>query len=72
MSTSEKMIVSHLFNNEKISVKEASEVLKKGVGYSRKVLKEMLRKKIIQWHGTSTKDPTQYYSLNRVKQSKIE
>ena len=72
LSTSEKMIVSHLFNNEKISVKEASEVLKKGVGYSRKVLKEMLRKKIIQWHGTSTKDPTQYYSLNRVKQSKIE
>lgn len=30
LSTSEKMIVSHLFNNEKISVKEASEVLKKG------------------------------------------
>lgn len=29
LSTSEKMIVSHLFNNEKISVKEASEVLKK-------------------------------------------
>lgn len=63
LNESELAVIIYLYNNKKINSTQVAETLSKGKTYSRKVLKEMLEKNLIEWHGSSSSDPTQYYSL---------
>lgn len=69
LSNIELRIIVHLYNEDTITVADASEILEKSKSYARGVLREMLSKELIEWHGSSHRDPTQYYSLpkRRVK-----
>ena len=60
----EKIVVRFLYNAGNINVAKAAELLGKSLPYTRKLLKGMTEKKILSWHGSGTKDPTQYYTLN--------
>ncbi|MFC6347311.1 ATP-binding protein [Vagococcus carniphilus] len=63
----ELRIIVHLYNEGKITVADASEVLEKGKTYARSILRDMRDKELIEWHGSSDRDPTQYYSLPKSK-----
>lgn len=59
----EKNIIATLFNRDKLTVKEAAVIIDKSTLYTGKILKSMREKGLVQWHGTNTYDPTQYYTL---------
>ncbi|PTQ84183.1 ATP-dependent DNA helicase RecG [Trichococcus patagoniensis] len=66
LDRAETTVVAYLYNNETITVKETAELLGKSTGYSRILLRKLLEKKLVVWHGTTPKDPTQYYSLENI------
>lgn len=63
LSTYEKIILSSAFNSKKLTTKEASEILNKSVNYTRNKLNGLVEKGFLEWHGSSKKDPTQYYTI---------
>lgn len=61
----EKKILHYMYNSgEKITTKLATEITGKGSTFCRKLLKNLEEKKLLEWHGTSINDRTQYYILN--------
>ena len=62
----DEMIILHFMYNsgEKITTKKATELIEKGSTFCRKLLKNLESKGILEWHGTSVNDRTQYYTLN--------
>lgn len=61
----EKKILHYMYNSgEKITTKLATELTGKGSTFCRKLLKNLEEKKLLEWHGTSINDRTQYYILN--------
>lgn len=50
--------------NEKITSKIASSLTGKSSKTCITILKLLVDKDILKWHGNSNRDPTQYYSLN--------
>lgn len=59
----EIMIIQYLLMKSRITLKEAKEIIKKGETVSRKLLRELENKNILEWCGSSKNDPTQYYIL---------
>ncbi len=56
-------IIQYLLVNDKISNKQTKELLEKADTFSRKQLKSLEAKGLIEWHGSHKTDPTQYYCL---------
>ena len=65
LSKLEKEIVHYSFIKKKVTVKEISKILNKSSVYTGKFLKKLSNLNILEWHGTSKKDPTQYYTLKK-------
>ena len=60
----ERKIIQYLVINQKITLRVTSNLLNKNDSVSRKQLKSLEYKNLIQWHGSSKNDPTQYYSIS--------
>lgn len=59
----ELKIMQFLIVNETITVKKTKELLEKGDTFSRKQLKTLEGKGLINWQGSSAQDPTQFYYI---------
>lgn len=59
----EKIIIQLAFNNETLTVKQASFYTQKSLVTTRNIMKTLVKRNILKWHGTSNNDPTQYYTL---------
>lgn len=65
LNTDEKMILHYMYNSgEQITTKIATGLVDKGSTFCRKLLKNLEAKGLLEWHGTSVNDRTQYYTLN--------
>ena len=64
LSQDEKTIIHFMYNSgQKITTKMATELIGKGSTFCRKLLKKLADKDLLEWHGTSQNDRTQYYTL---------
>ena len=59
----EKEIMKFSFMNKKITVSDLSKNINKTTVTTRMYLKKLVKLGLLEWHGTSPKDPTQFYSL---------
>ncbi|EFA90765.1 ATP-binding protein [Peptoniphilus lacrimalis] len=65
LTISEKRILYYMYNSGiNLTTKDASQYLGKGITYCKKILKELEKKKLIKWYGSSVHDRTQYYKIN--------
>lgn len=65
LTEDEKRILQYMFNTgAHINTKISTGIIDKSTSYCYKLLKKLEDKKILLWHGTSTRDKTQYYTLN--------
>lgn len=64
LTDQEILIVQYLMSHESITVKIAKDILDKSTSTTRGRLKALENKDILKWHGSNSKDPTQYYTLN--------
>lgn len=64
LSNHEKSALEYLYNKDKITSKELSELINKSSTYSRKILRNLEEKNIITRVSTSKNDPMQYFILN--------
>lgn len=65
LTISEKRILYYMYNSGiNLITKDASQYLGKGITYCKKILKELEKKKLIKWYGSSIHDKTQYYKIN--------
>ena len=67
LNSIEKEIIKFSFMNKQVTVADLSKNINRGVLTVRKYLKKLLKLGILEWHGTSPKDPTQFYSLKNKK-----
>ena len=59
LSQDEKTIIYFMYNSgQKITIKKATELIEKGSTF-----KNLADKDLLEWHGTSQNDRTQYYTL---------
>lgn len=64
LSQDEKTVIHFMYNSgQKITTKMATELIEKGSTFCRKLLKNLADKDLLEWHGTSQNDRTQYYTL---------
>lgn len=54
----------YVYGKGRVTAKELAEHLGRSVRISRPVLKGLVEKEILTWHGNSLNDPAQYYSLH--------
>lgn len=59
----EKNLLRYMYTNNKVTVKLGTEVIKKGTNTTRNILKGLVQKNFVEWHGLSLNDPKQYYTL---------
>lgn len=59
--------LQYVYGRGRVTAKELAEHLGRSVKVSRPALKSLVDKKILDWHGNSTHDPSQYYDLHRAK-----
>ena len=60
----EKTLIYYMFNSGKhITTKLATEVIGKSSTHCRNLLRDLSKKGLIEWHGNSVHDKTQYYNL---------
>ena len=59
----EKEVIHFAYINKKITVSFISKRINKGNVTSAKILKKLVDNGILEWHGTNSKDPRQYYCL---------
>lgn len=57
--------VQYVYGRGRITVKELSDHLGRSVKISRPTLRALADKGILEWHGSSPKDPSQYYSFRK-------
>ena len=61
----EKMILHYMYNSGDImTTKKATEIIDKGSTFCRNLLKKLEKLELLEWHGSSINDRTQYYTLN--------
>jgi len=61
----EKEIIKFSFMNKKITTTDLTKKLNKSGLTTRKYLKKLVELGILEWHGTSARDPKQYYTLKK-------
>ena len=65
LNIDEMAVLYYMYNSgENMTTKRASELTTRGTTFCRKMLKNLERKKIFKWIGTSMNDSKQYYVLN--------
>ena len=64
LEEAEITIVRFLMSHEKITTKIATKLINMSDVTSRNKLRKLKEKGILKWHGNSTNDPNQYYTLN--------
>lgn len=65
LNIDEKVILHYMYNSgENMTTKKATELTDKGTTFCRKLFKELEKKELLKWYGTSLNDRTQYYTLN--------
>ncbi len=65
LTMDEKIILHFMYNTgEKMTTKLATIQLEKGTTYCNKLLKNLTKKELLIWNGSSKTDNTQYYTLN--------
>lgn len=65
LNEAEKVILHFMYNSgEKVTTKRATQLVGRGSTFCRKLLKNLEEKGLLEWHGTSVNDSTQYYTLN--------
>ena len=65
LNIDEMAVLYYMYNSgENMTTKRASELTTRGTTFCRKMLKNLERKKILKWIGTSMNDSKQYYVLN--------
>ncbi|WGE89101.1 ATP-binding protein [Actinobacillus arthritidis] len=63
LSGYEKEILSYIYTNKKITVKDGIEILNKSNTFVRNKFKHLEKLGILKWNGSNPTDPTQYYAL---------
>ena len=64
LSEDEKVVLHFMYNTgEKMTTKKTSELIEKGTTFCRKLLKNLADKNLLEWHGKSQNDRTQYYTI---------
>lgn len=64
LNEDEKIILHFMYNSgEKITTKKVEELIYKSNSYCRKLLKNLERKDLLKWNGSSKNDRTQYYTI---------
>lgn len=64
LSEDEKRVIHYMYNSGcKITTVKVMELLERARPYSIKILKKLESQDIIEWHGTSKTDTSQYYTL---------
>lgn len=64
-SENERKILSYLYSNEQINTQTAQRITKVSTVTARKILKSLVNKRAVAWHGNSVTDPKQYYTIIR-------
>lgn len=65
LSLEEKIILHYMYNSGDImTTRKATELLEKGSTFCRRLLQKLEKSDLLEWHGSSINDRTQYYTLN--------
>ena len=67
LSEYEFAALQYAYGKGRMAAKELADHLGRSVRISRPVLKSLVEKGILVWHGNSAHDPSQYYSLHKTK-----
>lgn len=67
LSEYELAALQYVYGRGKVTAKELADHLGRSVRVSRPALKSLVKKEILEWHGNSAHDPSQYYSLRGSK-----
>ncbi len=63
LSTEERIVLQYMYCAEQTKAKDIATLLHKGVITARKILKKLIDRNIVEWRGTSIRDPKQYYVI---------
>lgn len=64
----QRMIIQSMYNgNKTVNTSKASEITGKGLTFCRCLLKNLEKKDLIKWYGTSKTDKNQFYRLEFLK-----
>ena len=64
LNDDEKAILHIMYNTgEKMTTALAARITNRGRNFASKLLKSLVNKEILEWHGTSKQDRNQYYTL---------
>lgn len=65
LNQDQKKLVLYLYNSgQHLTNNYATQLLNRSTSYTRKILKNLHEKNILEWHGSSKTDRNQYYTLN--------
>ena len=64
LNDDEKLIIFLTYKEGKITTRQVMEALDRSNGYCRNLLNNLKNLNILNWKGSSTRDPWQYYELN--------
>ena len=64
LNDDEKTIIYLVYKEGRITTRQVMEALKRSNGYCRNLLNNLRKLNILNWKGSSTRDPWQYYELN--------
>lgn len=67
MNEYEIRTVQFVYMRGSITSRELAELINRGVAFSSKTLRGLRDKGVLKWNGTSTRDPSQFYSLPSVR-----
>lgn len=67
LSEYELATLQYVYGKGKVTAKELAKHLGRSVKISRPTLKSLVKKEILDWHGNSPHDPSQYYSLHQLE-----
>lgn len=59
----EKTAIELAYKYNKVTTKMLMDNTKRGANFSRAILQELSNKNILEWVGSNTKDPKQYYRI---------
>lgn len=65
LSGQERYVLQYLYCNNRLKVKDLAEMTGKSIVYARKLLKDLRDRGLIEWVGSSNKDPHQYYTITK-------
>jgi ATP-dependent DNA helicase RecG len=63
LNENERIVLQYTYMTGRMTVREAAELMEKSPKYASTLLKGLVRKGLLKWHGTSVNDPTQYYTF---------